>query len=281
MAQEPTITLTIQVGSQSHQIQLNFDLSQFTHRIIYGFLNDGALYEEDLCHLFFRLLAPGDVFIDVGAHIGFFTLLASRLVGPSGKVIAVEGEEVNFHRINNHKNLNDAANIMAVNAVVSEKEGPCRFFINSDNDGGHALWDPGAHPFNKISAQSPQPIEMPGVTLDSLTREHDLRRVRAIKIDTEGAELLVLRGGRGLLETSRNLFVACELNGFGLKQLGFSQEDLRSHMLDLGYETFAVSKNGTLPKLIPEGITITSESIQNILFARLESLKTHWPTEVI
>lgn len=68
-------------------------------------------------------LKPGDVFVDVGANIGYFSLLASKLVGPGGRVVAIEASPEVFDLLRRNLELNKAHNVRAVNVAISDREG--------------------------------------------------------------------------------------------------------------------------------------------------------------
>jgi len=97
------------------------------------------------------LLQPGDLFIDVGAHIGYFSVLAASLVGKTGQVFSFEPIAENRKYLEHNIEINYLENVRIIPQVVSNRTGVTDFFFNIDNDGGHALWDISKHPFNKKS----------------------------------------------------------------------------------------------------------------------------------
>lgn len=196
------VELNLKVGEDLHSLRYHFDLDKFSQNIFHGFLSQGRLYEPDLSMFIIRILKKDDVFIDVGAHIGVFSILASKLVGREGLVIAVEAEPDNFDDLKKHADMNECRNITARNAVLSDSAGPTTFYTNADNDGGHCLWDPGKHDFNKKSAANPEPRTVDTETLDSIIGEIKPPAIKILKMDTEGAEHLIVRGGDG---NDRNL----------------------------------------------------------------------------
>ncbi len=99
-------------------------------------------------------------------------------------------------------------------------------FFNSDNDGGHALWDVALHPFNEKSRQEKQLRKIRLATLDGIIMGQAPRRPKLIKIDTEGAELSVLRGTARSLSSLQIPYVICEINRFGLNQMGSPDVDI-------------------------------------------------------
>lgn len=139
------------------------------------------------------LLRPGDVFWDIGAHIGFFTLLGSRLVGSKGAVHAFEPLGENFARLERGLELNRANNVTAHQLAISDRVGSASLF----------------HPNSSLMAsllESSGPFELvPCTTLDDLAAS--LGKPDVIKVDVEGAELMVFGGGARLLGSARPVLI--------------------------------------------------------------------------
>jgi FkbM family methyltransferase len=131
-------------------------------------------------------LRPGDCFVDVGAHIGYFSALAGTLVGPKGRVIAFEPDRRNFARL--ERNLgNCEAVVTAKCAAIAEATGQVRFLRHPREPGHHRL----------IATDSPNAITVPAMSLSEALA--DAGPVRCIKIDVQGAERAVLAGAKNLL----------------------------------------------------------------------------------
>ena len=99
---------------------------------ILNHLKSGVLYEPDISSLFLNVIRKGDTVVDVGANVGFFTLLSAVLVGSTGKIIAFEPDENNYNRLNTSIMLNSFSHITVVRKPVSNKIGPVDFHINSN-----------------------------------------------------------------------------------------------------------------------------------------------------
>lgn len=143
-----------------------------------------------------RLLAPGDVFIDVGANIGLYALKAARLVGPTGRVLALEPGAEAHARLASNLALNAYHWAEPIKAAASDRDGSAVLHHVPLGD------DPQA--FSLVAnARAVEGEEVETVTLDTLVDGCGLARVDLIKIDVEGAEALVIAGGRRMLETFR------------------------------------------------------------------------------
>src|SRR5690606_38062319 len=160
-----------------------------------------------------------------------------------GTVISFEPELRNFNQLIEHIDLNSFGNVAPINAAVGETTGRAEFHINEDNDGGHALWEVGLHPFNQKSRTAPVTRTVDLVSLDSFLRDLDVSP-RVVKIDVEGAEYSVLMGARETLALRPIPFIVAEINRFGLQKMGTSEQVVRRFMTELGYETYAFDPEG-------------------------------------
>lgn len=136
-------------------------------------------------------LRPGDTFVDVGANIGYFTLLAAKLVGPHGKVVAIEPSSFTLARLRANVERNGMEEIVrCIHAAASDHEGSCTLYQGDDDNIGTA----------SIVRRSDQPSEqVPTAPLDRLLLPAEVANARVVKIDVEGAEELVLKGMESVL----------------------------------------------------------------------------------
>jgi len=149
-------------------------------------------YERRHQQLLANLLRPGNVFFDIGAHVGFYSLLASRRVGSGGRVVAFEPSPRNVGYLKRHVALNEADNVEIVEAAVSSSNGLVRFDASGDSSMGQVRDDAGT--------------PVPSVSLDAWADEHDVHP-SVMKIDVEGHEPRVLQGATRILTESRPAIV--------------------------------------------------------------------------
>jgi FkbM family methyltransferase len=259
------------------QMKLDLDQSRPNEKTVLDFLEAGISLEPDVANAFVTLLHVGDVAVDVGANCGFLTVLAAMLVGPTGHVVSFEPDPENVARLRANLALNDCTNVTVIQKAVTNQVGDVEFFINSDNSGGNALWDPAQYPGNEKCLANPIRRTVPGTTLDAEWEQLRLPAPKVIKIDTEGADQRVLEGMRDLLSLQKPRFVISELHEFALAKMGGSQESLRGFMLDLGYSTFGLTVVGA-PSLVSTATRIQSQVISNLLFSKPEWVDEYWPT---
>jgi len=181
-------------------------------------------HEPETVALLERALAPGQVFVDVGANIGYLTLLAAARVGPAGRVVAVEPGPDNLHFLRRNLEVNGFANVR----VVAAAAGACRTEATlhlspvSTIHSLHAPAEPGAGSSSIAVAQ---------VRLDELLEAPpDL-----VKIDVEGAELEVLAGMTGWLEAGAPPALVVEWNPRALRAAGVEPGELPRALERLGY----------------------------------------------
>lgn len=182
-----------------------------------------ALYEQ--------LLRPGDVCVDVGAHVGFHAMLAARLVGPAGRVVAIEPQPYNCDRILTNCRLNEIENVLVIVAAAGETDQ--RVLLNNQDVRDKSRLSLQLGPVN----DTPQQFEVPMVRLDQVAERHGLDRIRLLKLDVEGLELQVLRGaGAALLDRVDHVV----LEVLPEEQLAESRGQIAELLREAGYELFTV-----------------------------------------
>jgi len=146
-------------------------------------------FEHDKQRLMSSMLHPGDTMFDVGANVGYYTLLGSHRVGTTGHVVAFEPLPANVRFLQRHVRLNRVQNVSLQAVAVSDHDGRARFAPHASNAMGK-LSDAGS-------------VEVATVSLDSIAKAGRFPDPNLLKIDVEGAELGVLRGAAQLLDRAR------------------------------------------------------------------------------
>lgn len=145
-------------------------------------------YEPEQTAHFVRWIGPGATVIDVGAHVGYYTLLASMLAGDSGSVWAFEPEPTNAAFLRQHMYLNHCNNVHVEEVAVSNASGRARFVCGKGSGTGHL--------------DGSGDMEVRTVRLADFCAARGIKP-SALKIDVEGAETEVLEGARELIRSSR------------------------------------------------------------------------------
>ncbi len=167
-------------------------------------------YETFNLSEFTRMLRPGMVFLDVGANIGLYSAVACRAVGTTGTVIAVEPDATNCGFIERTRGVNGFGHLRVVHAAASERDGSGTLYLNRENLADHRIYD-------ADGKRAGVPVRL--LTIDALVGELQLPRVDVIKVDTQGAEMQVLRGMTRTL-TIPGITVMLEFWPWGIQRAG-------------------------------------------------------------
>jgi FkbM family methyltransferase len=173
------------------------------------------------------LLHPGDVFYDIGSNIGFFALLAARIVGPTGLVVAFEPVPDNARAISRNADLNDFGWLETVEVAVSERSGQARLLL-AEHPGGATL------AADEPPADHVGDRQVRTASIDDLLASGSLRPPDVVKIDVEGAEAAVLRGMRSTLAEHSPVLV-CEIDAESAPKLSAKIEQIRELLDRSGY----------------------------------------------
>jgi FkbM family methyltransferase len=194
---ERFVTVTIR-----HGFRLRLDLSEPAQRKIYFF---GDYDERHEITLLRRVLLPGDIFWDIGANIGFYTLTASPLVRPDGRVVAFEPASHAWQALITNLSLNPSDNVHPVQIALSDGSGPAVLYRRADfADGGASL-------ISRADYHGDSEV----VTTMSMDQFFALSKSPPptfIKIDVEGLEANVLNGGQKILQGQQPPMLLIEMN---------------------------------------------------------------------
>ncbi|HYR58741.1 MAG TPA: FkbM family methyltransferase [Chthoniobacteraceae bacterium] len=193
-------------------------------------------FEPDTRAFFDAWLRPGDVFLDVGANVGLYTLTAARIVGPRGHVHAFEPCSQTFERLAENVQLNRFRNIACHRVALSHENAEAQLTLAN---AGFDAWNSLGKPY---MGETTGCETVTTVTLDSFTSEHALSgRNCAVKIDVEGWENQVLAGAREFLEGDGAPLLCVEFTEEAAALAGSSCSGLYRTLEELGYEMFSVS----------------------------------------
>ena len=203
---------------------MNIEPSQQIDRFIYYW----GCWEPNETRLIRKLLRPKDVFVDVGANDGYFSLLASKLVGRLGQVVALEPFPTTAIELRANVALNRFRNIAVIERAASDNSDDLVLTMPHEVGTGMTTLRPVDGTSWCVKCDR----------LDNLLA--DLPAPRFVKIDVEGAELRVLRGMEKLLQRDSGPYVLCEVTASYLKQVGDSAGELYALMDHFGYRAYLV-----------------------------------------
>jgi FkbM family methyltransferase len=196
-----------------------------------GNLLTHSTYEPDLTNIVKQLLGPGDTFIDVGANEGWYSVIAARIVGPSGSIIAVEPQERCWPAIHRNFVLNRMWNYRLVPYAIGDYEGEIDIVLYPSLN-GEASTLVSQRRSRRFARQKTKVIR-----LDSVTSELNLSSIKLIKIDCEGYELNALRGAEDLLRRGRINHLLVELHPRQLHELGQRESDVADYLRSFKYDS--------------------------------------------
>ncbi len=203
-----------------------------TDRWISGLLARGLPYEPFETELLLQHIDPGDVVLDLGANIGYYTLLFARRVGPTGKVFAFEPDPDNFALLRENVQRNGYQNVVLVQKAASDRADVAQLYRSADNQGDHRLYDSGT----PRSA-----VEVETIPLDKLFADYT-GRIDLIKMDVQGAEAAALEGMAELLRRLVGVKLATEFWPLGLRRAGASAERYLGLLTELGYRLYHINE---------------------------------------
>ena len=182
---------------------------------VYGILDTETIKNQ---------ISKNEIAIDVGANIGYYTLLFSKLVGSNGKVFAFEPEHNNYCLLKKNITTNNYSNIISEEKAVSDTSGDVNLYLAEDGIVGHRIYN--SKKFNKS-------VKVQKIVLDDyFSKLQLLDKINFVKIDVEGFEFGVLKGMEKIIKNSKNLKLFVEFNRVGIEEAGFEP----TQVLDFLYE---------------------------------------------
>lgn len=163
-----------------------------------------------------REIKQGDVVLDIGANIGYYTLLASKKVGAHGRVYAFEPDPTNFSLLRKNVALNGCENVILVNKAVAARSETLKLYLSEVNFGDHRTY---------ASEEARESISIECTSIDDYFRDKD-ENIDFIKMDIQGFECKALSGMQATLKMSKGTRLTAEFWPYGLTRAGDSPEEL-------------------------------------------------------
>jgi FkbM family methyltransferase len=236
----------ILIETQGHKMYLDLrDRGVCKQLLLHG------VHEKCATELCKHVIKKGDIIVDVGAHVGYYTLLFARLVGEKGKVFAFEPDPENFALLMRNIEANEYRNVVAVRKAVSNKSEIAKLFLCPDNTGDHRIHN---------SCDSRQSIEVETTSLDEFFK-NKCSKIDLIKMDIEGAEMLALQGSTKLLEKNESLQIITEFWPRSLRIFGFSPKEYLDELTERGFKLYVINEN--VQRIQPLTLDLQEELCEN------------------
>lgn len=224
-------SLFIDNESITHFLNNEIKIVLFRDSILCKFIYFG--FEENEIKFLLKYLKKGDTFLDVGANIGMYSLLASKLVEDRGKIVAFEPTPIIFERLQQNIRLNELTNVYAFNLGLSNQKSTIDFHVSKD---GHDAWNSFA--LLDLHHES-ETIKIDVDTIDSFLIEKKIDKVDLIKVDVEGWEKYVLEGSVSLLQKEDAPIFLVEFTETNAFAAGYYLGEIFDYMKSYGYDWYA------------------------------------------
>ena len=213
-------------------------------------------YEPDVRTFIETFLRPGQTFLDCGANVGYFSIVAGHRVGPTGRVLAVEANPTTFGLLSDNLRLNGFGD--GVHCALTNEPGDVT--LHMSRAGGDVYSSLRREGIN--NGQDVESFVVPGRLLDDVLADRKIDRVDMVKVDIEGAELDVLRSAPRLMEIDRPLII-CEYGMNTWPAFGASFEQLLA-MLEV--RNYAVGVFDTRARrVVPPGPELRQSAYANLI----------------
>ncbi|MGK7876192.1 MAG: FkbM family methyltransferase [Xenococcaceae cyanobacterium] len=206
-----------------------------------------GVFEQETNKILSSLLKPGMSFVDVGAHIGYFTLIAANSLSSSGRVFSFEPDPSNFELLQKNVEVNDYADyIETIPLAVSNICGKLELFSGNLDLSQSSLF--------KNSCTSQNHVSVEATTLDIFFENHGFPSIDVIKMDIEGGEVFALEGMVEICKRNQNLKLIIEFLPGALQVAGVEPERYFRCIQNLGFSKISIIENSLKPIVISQDI---------------------------
>lgn len=203
------------------------------------FLSIRGYHEKTATRIARGSIKEGDTVIDIGANIGYYTLLFAKWVGPTGKVYAFEPEPTNFQLLEKNVKANNYKNITIFQKAVSDKNDKLSFYISDESSAANQLFKP--QKFSQI-------IDVDSVKLDECLPIDE--KINFIKLDIQGAEGTAIKGMNSILKNNSNTVIMQEWWPDAIKKYGMDSDEHLKILEKLGYSFYEIDGQNDKTNLI-------------------------------
>jgi FkbM family methyltransferase len=242
---------------RGHTLYLNPD-----DKVITPFMVRSGTWEPTETEVFLKHVKAGDTVVDVGANIGYYTVLGAKAVGSAGKVYAFEPDPTGFGLLAKNVKTNGFANVIAEQKALSDKPGKLKLYLDAVNKGDHRIYQTGNRPS----------IDIDAVTLDGYLGKAG-RKVDLIKIDTQGAEVVILRGMKETLRQNPSVKLLIEFWPKGLSEFGHKATEILDILDGMNFKYRDIQEHtGTVVETNRQALlrdyTVQNEKFTNLFCSR-------------
>ena len=200
-------------------------------------LSYGKPHEKIVTSIMKKIVKEGDCVIDIGAHIGFYSLFLAKMVGKNGHVYAFEPSSQNFELLKKNIKINGYQNITPVQCGISNKTGTCKLYL-AYNSVGHRLYEIGDK-----SVAYKETVEIQTLSLDDYFKNRESNPVRLIKMDIEGSEGWAFEGMRNILDKNHDVTLITEYGPYTMNESGYDPLEFIKNILKYLPKMYQITEN--------------------------------------
>lgn len=194
-------------------------------------------YESFETCLIEQVARPGTTVVDIGANVGYYTLVLAKQIGPAGKVIAIEPDPSNMSLLRRNLQLNHLDNVLCEQAAALDHEGETTLYLSDINDGDHRVFDAQDDArFNQ--GKKRMKVVVRAIVVDKYMAELG-KQADLVKVDIQGAEMLALPGMLNTL-SHPDVVLFCEFWPYALRQAGSDPIQFLETLKNQGFELFEI-----------------------------------------
>ena len=258
--------LIISIGRIIHSFSKS-DFVEIEGRKMFTQNNDGLalsifkIYEPNQTEIVKKYVHEGDIVVDIGAHVGYYTLLMAQLVGKNGKVYSFEPDPVNFQLLKKSVEINGFENVVLIQKAVSNITDKVKLFLGDNDSAINRIYDA------KLG-DAKESIDVESIRIDEYFKEND-ELVNFIKIDSEGSEIKIINGMKQFLSRNQELVMMTEFFPFLIKKSGDEPNQYLKSLEKSGFSLYNIlDKNEKTNKINSENFLesgINSQYCTNLL----------------
>ena len=205
-------------------------------------LSTNGVFEPYTTQVIKQNISGGDIVIDIGANIGYFTLIMAKGIRENGKVFSFEPEPKNFELLKKNVEINNYSNVILEKKAIGNKTGTTKLYLA---DRKNNIFSSGMHRIfrSDLVSQIPDPISINIIKLDDYLQDLKfIKKIRLIKIDVEGAEFDVLKGMNKILDENKEIEIVMEFSSENLEDYGSNAYDVVDFLMNKGFKLSVINE---------------------------------------
>jgi FkbM family methyltransferase len=218
-------------------------------------LNFNGNFEPVETEIVKKEIKENDIILDIGANIGYYSLIFAQLTGKSGKVYSFEPDPTNFEILKKNILVNKHENVILENKAVSNKEGNLKLYLSTENNGMHRIYP---------SKWCKDSIDINSIKIDNYFNIKK-QKIDFVKLDIEGAEYDALLGMESIIQNNENIIIFIEFVPASLEEHGTNPEDVLDFFINEGFKIFRINNETKLKEIISKEELLNSKTKDKVM----------------